>query len=79
MSKNNKFVVDNTPNQPSLGQNQVEINDDALGTYSTNNQTKLKKSMMKPSLCDYSDVYILVSETRTMAALGASGGITVKG
>ena len=35
--------------------------------------------MMKPSLCDYSDVYILVSETRTMAALAASGGITVKG
>ena len=35
--------------------------------------------MMKPSLCDYSDVYILASETRTMAALAASGGITVKG
>ena len=42
-------LLDHTPNQPSKSstKNWVEINDDARGTYNTNNQTKFKSSMLK--------------------------------
>ena len=54
-------------NQLSLGQkNWVEINDDASETYSSNSQIKFKTSMLKSSLCYYSDAYILVSGTITV-------------
>ena len=58
----------NTPNQPSTfrTKNRVEINDDSRGTHNTNSQTKFKASMLKSSLCDYSDAYILVSGTITV-------------
>ena len=39
--------------------NWVEINDEARGTYSPNKQIKFKTSMLRSSLCDYSDAYIL--------------------
>ena len=69
-------LLDNTPNQPTKfrTENQVEINDDARGTYSTNSQIKFKTSMLKSSLRDYSDAYILVSGTITVAALAAGRG-----
>ena len=35
---------------------------------------KIKTSMLKSSFCDYSDVYVRVSETITVAALAAGGG-----
>ena len=35
--------------------NWVEINDQARGTYSPNKQIKFKISMLRSSLCDYSD------------------------
>ena len=41
----------------------VEINDDSRGTCNTNSQIKFKTSMLRTSLCDYSDGYILVSGT----------------
>ena len=55
--------LENTPNQPTKfrTKNQAEINDDAGEKYSTNSQIKFKTSMIKLSLCDYSDAYILVS------------------
>ena len=34
--------------------------DDIRGAYSANKQITLKTAMLKPSLCDYSDAYILV-------------------
>ena len=40
--------------------NWVEINDEARGTYSPNKQIKFKTSMLRSSLCDYSDAYLLV-------------------
>ena len=48
---------DNTPNQPIKFRTKtwVETNDDARGAYITNSQIKLKPSMLKSSLCDYSD------------------------
>ena len=37
----------------------VEVYDEARGTYSPNKQIKFKTSMLRSSLCDYSDAYIL--------------------
>ena len=46
--------------------NWVEINDESRGTYNVNSQIKFKTTMLKSSLCDYSDSYILVKETITV-------------
>ena len=50
-------LLDNTPNQSSKFRtaNWDEINDDSCGMYNTNNQIKFKVSMLKSSLCDYSE------------------------
>ena len=63
-------LLDNTPNEPSKlrTKNWVEINDDVRGTYNTNSQIKFETLMLKSSLCDYSDAYILVTGTITIAA-----------
>ena len=55
-------LSDNTSNQPTKfrTKNWVEINDDSRGTYNTHRQIKFKTSMLRSSLCDYSDTYILV-------------------
>ena len=58
-------LLDNAPNQPTKfrTKNWVEINDESRRTYNTNSQIKLKTSMLRSSLCDYSDAYILVKGT----------------
>ena len=43
-------LLDNTPNQPRE-------------EYNVNSQTELKTSMLRLSLCDYSDTYILIKGT----------------
>ena len=40
-------------------------------------QTKLKTSMLRSSLCDYNDVYIIVSRAIAATALAAREGITI--
>ena len=62
-------LLDKMPNQPSKfrTKNRVKINDDVRGTNNTNSQIKFKTSMLNSSLCDYSDAYILVKETITIA------------
>ena len=40
--------------------NWVEINDESRGTYNDNSQIKFTTTMLKSSLCDYSDAYIHV-------------------
>ena len=45
--------------------NWVEIDDESRGTYNVNSQIKFKTIMLKSSLCDYSDAYILVKRTIT--------------
>ena len=40
--------------------NWVEINDDITSAYSPNKQIRFKAAMLRSSLCDYSDTYILV-------------------
>ena len=58
-------MLDNKPNQPTKfrTENWIEINDESCGTYNTNNQIKFKTSVLRSSLCDNSDAYILVSGT----------------
>ena len=48
-------------NKPSKfrTRNQVEINDDIRGAYSSNKQIRFKTGILRSSLCDYSDAYIL--------------------
>ena len=46
--------------------NWVEVNDESRGTYNINSQIKFKTTMLKPSLCDYNDAYILVKRTITV-------------
>ena len=55
-------MIDDASVQPSKFRtnNWVEINDESRGTYNANSQIKFKTTMLKSSLCDYSDTYILV-------------------
>ena len=67
------LLDDNKSNQPSKfrTKNWVEINDESRGTYNVNSQIKFKTTMLKSSLCDYSDAYILVKGTITIEGAGA--------
>ena len=55
-------LIDDTSNKPSKfrTKNWVEINDESRKTYNVTSQIKFKTTMLKSSLCDYSDAYILV-------------------
>ena len=58
-------LLDNTPNQPSKFEtkNCVEVNDGSFEAYNTGGQIKLKTSTISSSLCDYSDLYTLLTVT----------------
>ena len=59
----------------------VEVNDESRGAYNVNSQIKFKTTMLKSSLCDYSDAYILVKGTISVnntAAQGAAANNTNK-
>ena len=61
--------------------NWVEINGEARGTYSPNKQIKFKTAMLRSSLCDYSDAYILVKgniSVNNTAGAGANANNTNK-
>ena len=66
-------MVDDTSNQPSKFRTKywVEINDESRGTYNVNSQIKFKTTMLKSSLCDYNDAYILVKGAITIIGAGA--------
>ena len=65
-------MLDNTSNQlPKFRtKNWIEINDQSRGVYKTNNDIRFKTTMLKSSLCNYSDVYILVKGTITITGVG---------
>ena len=44
----------------------MNMNDDSRETYNVNSQIRFKTSMLKSSLCDYSNAYILVKGTTTV-------------
>ena len=64
-------MLDSASNQPSKfrTRNWVEINDESRGTYTSNN-IKFKTTMLRSSLCDYADAYILVKGTITITGAG---------
>ena len=66
-------LIDDTSNQPSKfrTKNWVEINDESRRAYNVNSQIKFKTTMLKSSLCDYSDAYILVKGSITINGAGA--------
>ena len=57
-------LLNNESNKPSKfkTKNQVEINDESRGTYTSNN-IKFKTTILRSSLCDYADAYILLKGT----------------
>ena len=65
-------LIDDASNQPSKfrTRNWIEINDESRGAYNVNSQIKFKTTMLKSSLCDYSDAYILVKGKITIAGAG---------
>ena len=69
-------LLNNKSNPPSKfrTKNWVEINDNVRGVYSPNKQIRFKTSMLRSSLCDYSDAYILVKGNITVnnTAVGAA-------
>ena len=76
-------LIDDASKQPSKfrTKNWVEINDESIGTYNVDSQIKFKTTMLKSSLCDYSDVYIIVKGAITVnntAAEGAAANNTNK-
>ena len=54
-------LLDNTTNQTTKFRTKhwVEINDELRKTYNEDNQIRFKTSVLRSSLCDYSDAYIL--------------------
>ena len=57
-------LLDDGSNQPPKfrTKNWIEINDQSRGVYNFNSDTRFKTTMLKSSLCDYSDACILVKE-----------------
>ena len=74
-------LIDDASNQPCKfrTRNWVEINDESRGAYNVNSQIKFKTTMLKSSLCDYSDAYIIVKGTisvnNTAAACAGASNI----
>ena len=68
-------LIADTSNQPSKfrTKNWVEINDESRGTCNANSQIKFKNTMLKSSLCDYSDAYILVKGIISVNNTAAEG------
>ena len=77
-------LLDSASNKPSKfrTENWVEINDDIRDAYSPNKQIRFKTPMLRSSLCDYSDAYILVkgniSVNNTAAAAAAANNTNKK-
>ena len=65
-------LLDSASNKPSKfrTKNWVEINDESRGGYTTGSDIKFKTTMLRSSLCDYADVYILVKEPIIITGAG---------
>ena len=65
-------MLDNKPNQLSkfTTKTWIEINDQSRGVYNTNSHIRFKTTMLKSTLCDYSDAYVLVKVTITITEAG---------
>ena len=72
-------LLGNKPNQPTKfrTKNWIEINDESRGMFNTNSQIKFKTSMLRSSLCNYNNAYILLSAIITVAATAANNRKTI--
>ena len=61
-------LLDGASNKPYKfrTRNWVEVNDDIRGAYSPNKQIRFKTAILRSSLCDNSDAYILVKGNITV-------------
>ena len=68
-------MLDNTLNQTSRfkRKNWIKINDESQITYDEDNQIRFKTSMLRSSLCDYSDLYILAKGSIMVENKSAQG------
>ena len=66
-------MLDHASNKTSKfkTRNWVEINDECKGTCNAGDEIKFKTTMLKSSLCDYSDGHILVKGKITITGAGA--------
>ena len=67
-------LLNNASNKPSKlrTRNWVEINDDIRGAYPANKQIRFKTAMLRSSLFDYRDAYILVKGNITVNSAAAA-------
>ena len=66
--------LDNTPNQlPKFRtKNWIELDDQSRGVHNVNSDIRLKTTMLRSSLCDYSGAYILVKRRITITGAGSN-------
>ena len=50
----------------------IEVYDQSEGNYNVNKEIKIKTSMLRSDLCDYSDAYIVVKGTITVVRPNAA-------
>ena len=64
-------MLDNRLDQPSKFriENWVETNNESRGVYTTGSNIKFKTTMLRSSLCDYADAYILVKGNELLLEL----------
>ena len=67
-------LLHNTDNHSSKfrRKNLAEVNDDGSGLNNPNKKIKFKTTILKLSLCDDNDAYILIKRTTTFVVLGAN-------
>ena len=65
-------LLDDASNQVSKFRTKslVEVNDESRSTYNEKSQVKFKTTVLKSSLCDYSDAYIFVKGKITITGAG---------
>ena len=73
-------LLDNAPNQLSKfrTKNWIEINDQSRGVYNINSDIRFKTKMLKSSLCDYIDAYILVKGKITGKITGVGADVAAR-
>ena len=65
-------LIDGASDRPSKfrTKNWIEMNDESRGTCNANSQINFKTTMLRSSLCDYSNAYILVKGKITITGAG---------
>ena len=73
-------LLNDESNKPSKfrTRNWLEINDDVMGEYSHDEQIRFKTAMLRSSLYDYSDPYILVKGNISVNNAAAEGAAANK-